>query len=333
MGLGLLLWGQVAWAVAEALSRPFPGVRVGWCATVSETNDPSWVGIRAGLRPGDLITRLDQVWVYTGPELAYGLTTLKPKATYSLEAIGASHARPLRVRQAALPLPAAEALRHFGPDFLLDLLLLASGAFLVWRHPFSPSAWACFALMWALGASLILGLDYDLSYSLPAATLFAVQFMVGSSVFALAIHFPSPPSWLLGRPGLRTLPWWGGGLLAAGVMATFVWQGPSPHAEGLATGLVILWTTLALSLGVGTFVRRRGRALAAVRREMNLVLGAMMLAFWPALAVQEWPMLLWDSPAPSWWTHLAHAMWFLFPLAMALGLRGTELQEGSDLVA
>ncbi|MGH7822396.1 MAG: sigma 54-interacting transcriptional regulator, partial [Candidatus Binatia bacterium] len=280
--LGVAVLAVQSWGLLQVwrgVGEPFPGFIVTRRLVVAQLNQPYWTGIRAGLRPGDLVLSLDGAALGSANELIERVRRRSPRTVFVYTVLRRGEALELDIPS-----------RVFGKrDFFstFGILALTAAAFLLIG---SVVAWlraddlglGVYAFSFAVAYAM--GFSTDLSWTdeFPPSKLSYALLIAGMSHFALV--FPEPREIVRRRPWIVAACY-----LVAGPLAALSLLLPIASA-GFAVAVEWLnrWLTAVAAVGllVSVLLTFRARGDAGAEAVRRLPRDRARMAFWGlALAV------------------------------------------------
>lgn len=315
---GLLIWLLAFATNLGQLGHPFAGFRLDDCRVIDDLNQPSWPGLRAGLRSGDVIVAVDGRKIDSGRAVR-ALIQAKPAGTI----VHYAYTRDGKPGSVAVRLPRyglADFAASFLPFFLIGLVMLAIGASAAVLKPDNKAAVSNLWLSTGMGIVFVLWNDYDLTYLFPPIAYYGASFLYSSAALAMVLNFPTAPPWVAKRPWLQAIPYAIGALLTGGLFALFV-QNPGPDWDDLATTLISAWPILVLLLAIGVFsVRLKRMREARQRAQMKVFLLGIAFAYLPTVLFDKLPLAITGQPTLPLIVDLTYACWVFFPLSVAYAI-------------
>ncbi|HEY9722572.1 MAG TPA: SpoIIE family protein phosphatase [Oscillatoriaceae cyanobacterium] len=315
---GLLVWLFAFATNLQQLGQPFPGFRLDDCRVIDDLNQPSWPGLKAGLRSGDTIVAVDGKHVESGREVRALIRARGAGATvhYDYTRDGKPGTVAVRLSRYGLWDFAAS----FLPFFLIGLVMLAIGASAAVLKPDNKAAVSNLWLSTGMGVVFVLWNDYDLTYLFPPIAYYGASFLYSSAALAMVLNFPQAPPWVSRRSWLQLVPYAIGALFTGGLL--FLYQtGGGPDWDDLATTLISAWPILVLLIAIGVFsVRLRRMRDARQRVQMKVFLLGIAFAYLPTVFFDKLPLAITGQPTLPLIVDLTYACWVFFPLSVAYAI-------------
>ncbi len=312
----VILYGAV-----ERIGKPFAGFRFEPTLTLSQQNDVTWGGIRAGLAPYDRLL------------MANGQALLHADDLTSLVA-GLPVGTPIRYevlrdgKRLAFDVPTqiygiGDFLRGQGPFLLVGLACLLIGTLTFWIKPGHPAARANFIACLALGLFCVFGVDFDGARQMPGLYLIATSFLIGACLHLAAVA-PEPRAFFARRPWAAYLGYLPSALVGGYWYATYRPVGELTDPRAVQAYLdtvqgVIGLLLIALLVFVASLAHAAWRGPTPQwRLQAKTILIGLAAGFLPTAAVAMIPQLLGRVSSMSYLlANLAFMLWILWPLSIS----------------
>ncbi len=300
----------------------------GFYTNVVDTVSPAYAG--SGLKPGDVIQRINGVALAGDLQFAHILTDGKPNQTVTLNILrtvnGQVEPRVIVLRLQPITSQASDWLLTVVSLVILPIICLLVGFYVAFARPADPLAWITMAMLSSFSQSLC---STSVLLGDPWRSLFFVYHSCLSQSWPLwmvlfAFYFPTPlPSivrkpwigWLLAIPAFS--------LAALGIYGNFervnnlqaiAWLGRlqmrgQPYVTVLFTVYVFAFFQLLVT-------KRRLLTHPDAKRRLRLMITGCSVALGPTLAV-VFAELGWTPKPPAWLEALCLSSLILFPITMA----------------